>query len=135
MKFASVWATTLARRSTVVAALGALATALTIVAIVAFFDRVERARLDQAGRFAALERLTAARASLEQTINEWLLIDRAIATFVRSNPDKLTTGFPQFADPLLRDREGILGVALAPDSIVTHVHPKTGFEGNRSLKP
>ncbi len=51
-----------------------------------------------------------------------------MATFVRSNPDDLATSFPRFADPLLRDREGILGVALAPDSIVTYVHQKRGFE-------
>ena len=128
MKFTSRWATSLAGGSTLAAVLGGLATSAVVFAIVLFFDRLERDEHDSATRFLALELLTAARARLEQTVNERLLIDRAIATFVRSNRDNLATSFPQFADPLLRDREGILGVALAPDSIVRYVHPKKGFE-------
>ncbi|RVU37759.1 response regulator [Hwanghaeella grinnelliae] len=85
---------------------------------------VDRTNLAAKTVSADLNRLAG---SLEQILNHHLNLTRALAAFVRTNPEITEDQFNAYADELVRGEVGIRSLQLAPDGVVTYV---TNIEEN-----
>ncbi|MEO5332573.1 MAG: PAS domain S-box protein [Magnetococcus sp. YQC-5] len=72
--------------------------------------------------------LSVVRANLESALNHRLHLIRGLTAFVTANPNFSSTEFHAFVSELGANLKGVRSLQLAPNAVVTHIHPEKGNE-------
>lgn len=108
--------------------LAALSATSFVLIAVWMIDQAEQQRFVQTNRAGAIHQVSAIRAKLESAINSRLLIANGLVAYVSVNADITQSEFEQLAETLIAQQPGIQSIALAKNSVVSHIYP---LEGNQ----
>ena len=100
-----------------------LVAGLAVLGVVLILDRAENEQYQAHLRTLVREQVSSLRASMERALNSQFIPIENLEVLVRARPAFTQTGFEAVADVILRERDDIRAVALAPELKVTHVHP------------
>lgn len=102
---------------------GALVTALLVMALTAVFDLLESDRFQAEQRAMVLDRLSTKRAALEASLNARLHLVRGLAAFVQTGDPVTEQRFSSFARNLVGGRADVRALVLAPDCVIRYAYP------------
>ena len=103
----------------------ALALSLSTLLMVSWHEEIA----EEEAHSHALRHLSDVRGRLETVLNARLHLVRGLAAFAKGRPDLDQNTFERFARDLVGEQKGIRSLQLAPDAVVTYVHPQ---ETNRA---
>lgn len=92
------------------------------------FEHIEEQRYQQELRSTTLGHLSQLRAELEARINANFYLTRGLIAYIETQPDLDQDTFHQLSANLLRHRNSIINIGLAPDNILSFIHPLKGNE-------
>ena len=101
----------------------ALLVCLVVILLLLVVDYVEKQRLQESLRVKTIASLSTLRAELEAEINKDFYLTRGLIAFVETNPGMGQNAFHRWSRNLLRHRNSIINIALAPNNIVSFVYP------------
>ncbi|UUZ91148.1 hypothetical protein LJK87_36320 [Paenibacillus sp. P25] len=90
------------------------------------FDGYERIAVNKVYDNTQTE-LTASAAALSSAVNRRVAPLQGVASYVE-NTDSLGPGLDRYLDTLLKDKSGVINVAVYPQGVVQYVYPKEGNE-------
>ncbi len=101
-----------------------------IVVIILFlvFEHVEKQRFQEELHARTISQLSQIRAELESQINANFYLTRGLISFVATHPNLNQETFHRISKNLLRYRNSVRNIGLAPNNILTFVHPIKGNE-------
>ncbi|MBF0295807.1 MAG: PAS domain S-box protein [Magnetococcales bacterium] len=108
-----------------------LATSLCLLALLWSVDAAEREKFQLQTHTHMQETLGAIRANLEASINRRIHLLQGLSAFVIANPRFTENEFQAFVRELGSGLEGLRSLQLAPNAVVTHIHPLQGNEAAR----
>ncbi|MBF0126272.1 MAG: CHASE domain-containing protein [Magnetococcales bacterium] len=109
---------------------GILTTVIVIIAIWSV-DLVQLEKQHLQNRAQVQDALGVVRANLEAALNRRLHLIQGLSAFVITNPRFSETEFHTFVQELGAKLEGVRSLQLAPNAVVTHIHPLAGNEAAR----
>jgi len=116
--------------------LAGLLTTITVLFLVWYVDRAERERYQEQTRANLLNKLSAVRARLEETLNQRLFLAKGLVAYVSAiNPEITQTEFERMAEIIIAEEPGIISMSLYKDSVVSHLYPLEGFEAALGFDP
>ena len=116
--------------------LAGLLTTTIILFLVWYVERAERERYQEQVRANVLNRLSAVRARLEETLNQRLFLAKGFVAYVSAiNPEITQEEFARMAEIIVAEEPGILSMSLYKDSVVSHIHPLEGFKAAIGFDP
>ena len=105
-----------------------LLAALAVVFLFCGFEYLERQRFRESLHVHAINELSQIRAGLEAEIHANFYLTRGLIAYVATHPNLTQDIFHRLADDLLRHRNHIRNIGLAPGNILSFVHPLEGNE-------
>ncbi|WP_051305808.1 diguanylate cyclase [Desulfogranum mediterraneum] len=102
--------------------------ALAVILIFSGFDLLERNRFRESLKTHTIDELSRVRARLEMEINANLYLTRGLIVFVSINPGLEQEEFRRFSQELLRHKNYIRNIGLAPGNILSYLYPLKGNE-------
>ena len=103
--------------------IAALIVFLILMSLTFVISNYEQKRYGQVLRSLSIDQLSKIRANLETGINANFYITRGLIAFVSSHPGIDQDTFHKIADNILRYQNHIRNIGLAPNNILTFVHP------------
>ncbi len=100
-----------------------------VVGAITFAERQNRLLALQESRAAVRTEASLIRSRLEGYLNADIELVRGLVAVLSTNPDMDQARFSQLAAQVIGDKEGILNLAVAPDLVITIVHP---YERNKA---
>lgn len=100
-----------------------LAVGLLTLLFAQWLIHLESARVQQAAQLRLQGEAALVRASLESELNSTLSIGLSVAAFIAANPDFRNDEYERLAETLFVLQPRLRNLALAPDNIISHVHP------------
>ena len=101
---------------------------LTIMLLVFIVESIEKQRFHETLRAQTLSTLSQLRANIEKGINEGFYLTRGLIVFVATHPELDQRAFHLWAKNLLSHHNSIINIGLAPNNIISFVHPLEGNE-------
>lgn len=106
----------------------ALITVLLLLGVLRLWDLKQADLARQSAQTKLHTDLSASRIHLEQAINKRIFLVYSLAAWVRTTPVLNQAYFERYAKVLLQDVSGVRSLQLAPNSVVTFIHPLQGNE-------
>lgn len=114
--------------SKLVPILAGLISATLILAAVSYEDTKQASAFQQTQRLRTLDHLSTIRANIEGELNARLSLVYGLAALAKTNPNLSNADFHVYANSLIGKHTGIRSIQLAPQGVVTHIHPIKGNE-------
>lgn len=108
----------------------AVVTLVVMTAALIKLDRTEQERHRTQLRAGTLEHLSALRARIEGALNARLYVTGGLVAYVSNHPDISAEEFRSLAEPLYAQLKGVQSIRLARDSVISHIYPAGGYEGD-----
>ncbi len=105
-----------------------ISSVLVVALLFIVFEYVEGQRYREALHAPSMSQLSQVRAELEAGINANFFLTRGLIAYVSAYSDIGRETFHRIADTLLRTHNFIRNIALAPNNILSFVHPLKGNE-------
>ena len=114
---------------------GILTTAI-LLALVWFVDYTERERYQEQSRADVLNQISTVRAQLEKALNQRLFLSRGLVAYVSGiNANVDQAEFERLARVIVAGEEGIHGIVLYEDSVITPIHPLEIYRDSIGFDP
>lgn len=96
---------------------------LAIVLSSVVFEKIENRRFQASLRAQTLRQLEGIRLELESAISVDFYLTRGLIVYVAIHPDLSQSTFHKIADMLVRSRSSIRNIGLAPNNVISYIHP------------
>jgi len=106
----------------------AVITVLVLLSLLRLWDLNKADLARQSSQIKLHTDLSASRIHLEQAINKRIFLVYSLAAWVRTTPVLNQAYFERYAQVLLKEVSGVRSLQLAPNSVVTFIHPLQGNE-------
>lgn len=111
-------------RNSIVCAILSIAAAAAVLSVVWMMDRAENRQYQATVRALTLERTSALRSRIEQALNARLRLADDLDILIKAKPGFVQDYFAMLAGEVMSPYPDVRALELAPDEVVTHVHPK-----------
>lgn len=108
--------------------IASLSGGLIVLLLLVLFDYSERQRYRESLHTLTIAQLSEVRSNLEASINDNFYLTRGLVAFVETHPNLDQITFHKIAGNLLRHKNSIINIGLAPSNILSFVHPIQGNE-------
>ncbi len=99
-----------------------------VIFLVLIVEYIEKQRFQESLHVNTISQLSQIRAELEASINANFYLTRGLIAFVATHPDLDKDTFQRISSNLLRHRNFIRNIGLAPDNVLSFIHPIKGNE-------
>lgn len=106
----------------------ALLVSLLVVLLLFIVEYAEKQRFLESLRAQTISSLSRLRANLEAEINKDFYLTRGLLAFVETHPTLSQETFRRWSQNLLRHRNSIINIGLAPNNVISFVYPLAGNE-------
>lgn len=93
-----------------------------------YFYQASQEVYQEKDKYIILKKLSDIRGKLENSINSTFLLINGLVSYVSLHPNLTNQEFEIFATELMRPSKHIRNITLAPNNIITYIHPLKGNE-------